>query len=261
MLTPPEVDRDAVPASLRHRVLAVLGLTQIVSWGVLYYAFPVLAPSISADTGWSLPQVTAAFSVALVASAGVGLLVGRRLDRRGPRAVMTIGSIVSALGLLGVAAAPGPLLFGAAWLLVGAGMAATLYPPAFAALTRLLYPRLSVTGTPGTRTALVLAATTITIGAFAVVPAASLPALATVAVFAGAARGLLTLVQATAVTDRWGSAHYGRLSSLLTGPALLATALAPWAGSVVAAQTGGYAPLFAVLAVATGAASLISART
>ena len=69
-----------VAVSLRRRVLAVLGLTQIVSWGVLYYAFPVLAPSISRDTGWSTPSVTAAFSLALVTSAAVGL-AGRSAPR------------------------------------------------------------------------------------------------------------------------------------------------------------------------------------
>ncbi|NKY81650.1 hypothetical protein HGB46_24150, partial [Nocardiopsis dassonvillei] len=31
-------------------------------YGVLFYAFPVLAPSITADTGWSLTAVTALFS-------------------------------------------------------------------------------------------------------------------------------------------------------------------------------------------------------
>jgi hypothetical protein len=54
-----ETGQDAgVAVSLRGRVLAVLGLTQTVSWGVLYYAFPVLAPSISRDTGWSNPGIT-----------------------------------------------------------------------------------------------------------------------------------------------------------------------------------------------------------
>ena len=33
------------------RVLVVLCLTQITGWGVLFHAFPVLARSISADTG------------------------------------------------------------------------------------------------------------------------------------------------------------------------------------------------------------------
>ena len=34
------------PGGLR-RVLVVLCVTEIVSWGVLYYAFPVLAPAIT----------------------------------------------------------------------------------------------------------------------------------------------------------------------------------------------------------------------
>ena len=45
----------------RRRVLLVLCLTEITSWGVLYYAFPVLAPAIADDTGWSVSAVTAAF--------------------------------------------------------------------------------------------------------------------------------------------------------------------------------------------------------
>ncbi|WP_425471178.1 hypothetical protein [Saccharothrix texasensis] len=39
----------------------MLCLSQITSWGVLYYAFPVLATSISTSTGWSLPAITAGF--------------------------------------------------------------------------------------------------------------------------------------------------------------------------------------------------------
>jgi hypothetical protein len=55
-------------AGLR-RVLAVLCATEITSWGVLYYAFPVLAAGITADTGWSIGTITAAFSLGLVVSA------------------------------------------------------------------------------------------------------------------------------------------------------------------------------------------------
>lgn len=32
---------------------------------------------------------------------------------------------------------------------------------------------------------------------------------------AGMVRGKLTLLQATAITDRWGTTHYGRLSGVL----------------------------------------------
>ena len=89
----------------RWRVLAVLCVTEITSWGVLYYAFPVLAPSIAADTGWSVPSVTAAFSAGLVVSALVGIPVGRVLDRHGPRWVMTAGAVVGVPATLLIATA------------------------------------------------------------------------------------------------------------------------------------------------------------
>ena len=41
-----------------RRVLVVLCVTEIVSWGVLYYAFPVLAPSIADGTRWSISATT-----------------------------------------------------------------------------------------------------------------------------------------------------------------------------------------------------------
>ncbi|MFF3722300.1 MFS transporter [Streptomyces erythrochromogenes] len=117
-------------------VLPALCLTQITSWGIVYYAFLVLNPAITADTGWSAGATTAAFSAALVVSAGAGIYVGRVLDHRGPRAVMTAGSVLGALSLLVIAAAPNLAVFAAGWLLAGAAMAAILYQPAFAALTR-----------------------------------------------------------------------------------------------------------------------------
>jgi MFS family permease len=66
-------------------VLTGLCVTEIVSWGVLYYAFPVLAPAIRAETGWSPSLTTAAFSAALVVAAVVGVPVGRLLDQHAPR--------------------------------------------------------------------------------------------------------------------------------------------------------------------------------
>ena len=94
----------AEPAALTRgglrRVLAVLCVTEIVSWGVLYYAFPVLAPTIAADTGWPMATTTAAFSTGLVVSALVGIWSGRLLDRIGPRPVMTAGSVLVYYGTL-----------------------------------------------------------------------------------------------------------------------------------------------------------------
>ena len=120
----------------RWRVLVVLCVTEITSWGVLYYAFPVLAPTLARDTGWSVSTVTAAFSGGLVVSALVGIPVGRLLDRYGPRWIMTAGSVIAVPATVAIAAAGSLPWFFAAWLLAGVAQAATFYPPAFAALTR-----------------------------------------------------------------------------------------------------------------------------
>ena len=122
-------------------MLVVLCVTQIVSWGVLYYAFPVLAPSIAADTGWSVAAVTAAFSAGLVVSALVGIPAGRWLDRIGPRPVMTAGSVLAVPAVVIIGTARSFPVFFAGWVLAGVAMAGTLYPPAFAALTRWWGPR------------------------------------------------------------------------------------------------------------------------
>src|SRR5689334_9094500 len=116
------------------RALGALCLTEIVSWGVLYYAFPVLAADITADTGWSTATITAAFSAGLVVSALVGIPAGRVLQRHGPRRLMTGGSVLAALSVVVVALAPSLPLFFAGWLLTGVAMSCVLYTPAFAAV-------------------------------------------------------------------------------------------------------------------------------
>jgi MFS family permease len=90
--------------------LAALCATQVVSWGVLYYAFPVALAAIIADTGWPATAATGAFSVGLVVvvvvvSAVVGVPVGHWLDRIGPRRVMTAGSVLAVPATLAIAAA------------------------------------------------------------------------------------------------------------------------------------------------------------
>ena len=124
----------ASPGSLR-RALAALCVTEIVSYGVIYYAFPVLAAQITAATGWSRIAVTAAYSAGNLAGAAAGIPAGRLLQRHGPRPVMTVASVLAAVSVAGIAAAPSYWWFAAAWLAAGVASAGLFYPPAFAALT------------------------------------------------------------------------------------------------------------------------------
>ncbi|MER6616618.1 MFS transporter [Streptomyces xantholiticus] len=379
-------------------VLPALCLTQITSWGIVYYAFPVLLSRITADTGWSTGATTGAFSLALLVSAAAGVPIGRILDRRGPHLVMTAGSVLAVLAVLAVAAAPNLPAFYAAWAVAGTAMAATFYHPAFAALTRwwgpdrvraltivtlagglastvfapltaalsehvdwratyvvlagvlavvtvpahavalrapwppapqpqdldlsagdnetarsrsfvllaiaftlsgfsmyavviglvplleergasptaaawalglggagqtlgrTLYATLATRTTVTTRTAALIGLGGATTVALALVPG-PIPLLVLLSVLAGVVRGNLTLLQATAVTDRWGTTHYGRLSALLTAPATIAAALAPWAGAALAGPLGGYGGLFLTLGGSSFAAALLATRT
>src|SRR5690242_17300163 len=90
----------------RSRGLVALCVTEITSWGTLYYAFPVLLGPITADTGWSTSATVGAFSFGAIVSALTGVVVGRLIDRYGPRPVMTAGSVVGALSLVAVACWP-----------------------------------------------------------------------------------------------------------------------------------------------------------
>jgi len=129
------------PARSRRRALAALCVTEIVSYGVIYYAFPVLATQITTGTGWSRTAVTLAYSAGNLAGALAGVPVGRLIQRHGPRPVMTAGSVLGALAVTGIAAAPGYGWFVAAWLAAGIATAGLYYPPAFAALTTWYGPR------------------------------------------------------------------------------------------------------------------------
>jgi MFS family permease len=118
-----------------RRALIALCVTQITGYGVLYYAFPVMLTTVSRDTGWSTAASMGAFSTGAIVSAAAGIVVGRLIDARGPRLIMTVGSVVGAVSVAAIAAAPTLPLFYAAWVLAGTAQAAVLYPPAFAALT------------------------------------------------------------------------------------------------------------------------------
>lgn len=107
----------------------------------------------------------------------------------------------------------------AAWALGLGGAGQTLGRTLYATLAR--HTRVIAR----TTTLIALGGVTTATLAFTPGPYALLVALS---VAAGMVRGNLTLLQATAITDRWGTTHYGRLSGLLAAPATTAAALAPF---------------------------------
>lgn len=133
-VTDAETTPERAPGA-RGRLVA-LSLGQVVGWGTLYYGVIVAGPRIAEQTGWSLSVVTGLFSMGLVLSAIAGIPVGRLLDARGPRTVMTAGSVLSVAGLVIVALAPTPVVFGLGWVVAGLAQSAVLYQAAFTVVTR-----------------------------------------------------------------------------------------------------------------------------
>lgn len=82
------------------RIAWTLAVTQTVGYGVLFYAFSVSIKPMEAELGWSRAEMSGAFSLALLLSGLVAIPVGRWVDRRGARGVMTMGSGLGALLML-----------------------------------------------------------------------------------------------------------------------------------------------------------------
>jgi MFS family permease len=386
------------PDRMRRRGLAALCVTEITSWGVLYYAFPVLAGSITVDTGWSTTTVMAAFSLGLATSAIAGIPVGRLIDRHGPRPVMTIGSILGVTSVAGIALAPDERWFAMAWAVSGLAQACVFYKPAFAAVTgwygparvkaltaltlvaglsstvfaplaatlvehtdwrtaylmlggllaaitipahaiflgvpwrpprhdtsgspqagtggvirsapfltltavvmiatfalfaatlnlvpmltehgmstslaawalglcgagqllgRIGYHRITTHTTPRVRTVGVLLAAAVAIAATALATGNAIAAIAAAVIF-GATRGVFTLLEATAVSDRWGTNGFGTLYGIYSAPATIAMAVTPFAGALLTRQLGGNQALFIAMAALLAVAALAALAT
>lgn len=132
----------AIPGGERGRsgsyygwwLLGALSWGQVTSWGILYYGFSVFVAPMERELGWSRAALTGAFSLALLCSGFAGPLIGRWVDRRGPRLLMTVGSTLAALLLFAWSRVTSEPIFLLIFVGLGLAMGATLYEPAFAAI-------------------------------------------------------------------------------------------------------------------------------
>ena len=113
-----------------------LSLPQLITWGSVFYTFSLLMTPLEAELGMDRAESSLAFSLALLAEGLMAYRVGRWIDAGHERVVMTLGSVWVGLGLLGHSWVDTVAGFYAAWIWLGLGMAATLYNPAFAVVTR-----------------------------------------------------------------------------------------------------------------------------
>lgn len=118
--------------------IPLLGISQIVSWGTLYYSLAVLAQPIALETSWNSLLIYSAFSISLFISGLAAPAVGKWIDRTGGRHTMSLGSVLSAMALVMLAFAQSPVLYVLGWCLIGLSMSMSLYEAAFSATHQIM---------------------------------------------------------------------------------------------------------------------------
>lgn len=113
-------------------MIAGLCVTEPISWGVLIYAFAVFVVPMHTELGWAPGALNGAYTTGVVVSGVVAVAVGRWLQHHGARGLMTAGSVVTVLALLGWSQVRSLPMFYGCFVLAGLAMAASLYEPAFA---------------------------------------------------------------------------------------------------------------------------------
>ncbi len=120
-----------------HRAVPVFGITMILTWGTLFYSAALLLPLLAQARGWPIALVMSGISVGLLAGGLASPRIGKAIDRHGGHYVMAAGSLLGAASLAALPFATNAIAYFAIWAALGVSMAANLYDPAFATLTRI----------------------------------------------------------------------------------------------------------------------------
>ena len=122
-------------------ILWVLSLGQLITWGLVYYTFPLFVAPMEADLGWSRNDLYGALSVGLMVAGLCSIPVGAWIDRGHGRKLMTGGSLLAAVMMFIWSRTHSLPAFYGIWIGLGASQSVTLYEPAFAVITRVYGPR------------------------------------------------------------------------------------------------------------------------
>ena len=122
------------------RLVGTLAVTQTVGYGVLYYAFSVILGPMSNDLGISHTTAAGALTLAVLVSGLLSIPVGRWLDARGGHGLMTVGSVVGSVAVLGWSQVHNAVQLYLVFVLIGVASAMVLYEPAFAVVVAATEP-------------------------------------------------------------------------------------------------------------------------
>ncbi|MFM2308486.1 MAG: hypothetical protein RLY87_606 [Chloroflexota bacterium] len=112
-------------------LLAVLSVTETLTYGILIYAFSVYVVPLEHAFGWSRATINGAITAAQLVAGFLAWPVGVVLDRYGARWLMTAGALWGGIWLAVWGFVTEPWQHIVVWVMLGVAMATTLYEPAF----------------------------------------------------------------------------------------------------------------------------------
>ncbi|WGW12090.1 MFS transporter [Saxibacter everestensis] len=113
---------------------------------------------------------------------------------------------------------------------------------------------------PKTRTYVIVIGAAAGLWAIALIPGPGWLLIAA-AVLTGSIRGCHTLLQATAVADRWGTNSFGTINGIFMAPITAVGALAPVAGPLLASQLGNYGLMAVCMAALTSLVAVLAVKS
>mgnify|MGYP003630353324 FL=1 len=118
--------------------VAALGLSQLVSWGTLYYSFPLIAETMVNDMGWSRGDIYGAATLGLLAAVLAAYPIGAMIDHGHGRKLMGGATIAASLAFVVWSYIETMPALYAVIITLGMLQSALSYEPAFAVTVRQL---------------------------------------------------------------------------------------------------------------------------
>lgn len=103
------------------RVVAACFVVAAVGWSLGLFGSSVYLQAVTAAHGWPIAEVASAITVFFLVSASVQRIVGRSIDRHGPRPVLLVGTACMATGVALIGQVTTPWQLYPCFVLVGIG--------------------------------------------------------------------------------------------------------------------------------------------
>jgi MFS family permease len=222
--------------------ISALGLLTIVAYGACYYAYGVLIEPIRADTHWPDAALGVIFSAILVITGVLGVLVGRALDRQGPRPLFLFAAVAGTGAMLAASAQSALLPFAIAYA-GGCGLVGAL---GFYHITQTAVARAA----PAAAARAIIWLTIFVSGTLALALLFSL--------LAGASVGAVYTLQGVYAYELIDPRHLGMVLGIQQAVFAVGGAIGPVAAGALLGATGSYTPAITIITAGfAGAAGVL----